>query len=123
MMIIYNIIKYKTYRLILVTLLIFHFEISGKDDNDTHPLNISPLLIIFLIFHFEIFGKDDNDLHSKNIQIISLTLLVLHSEISGKDDNELLFSKTICHFSNIICIMFASTKYTNHISIIISIPF
>ena len=26
--------------LILVTLIVIHFEISGKDDNDEHPLNI-----------------------------------------------------------------------------------
>ena len=37
-------------QLILVKLLVFHFEISGKDDNDEHPLNILPIFVILLIF-------------------------------------------------------------------------
>jgi len=31
-----------------------------------------------LVFHFEISGKDNNDKHSAKIQIISVALLVFH---------------------------------------------
>ena len=53
-----------------------------------HPLNILFILVKLLVLHFEILGKDDNDEHSKNILLISVTLLVFHFEISGKDDND-----------------------------------
>ena len=58
---------------ILVTLLVFHFEISGKDDNDEHPINILLILVTLLVFHFEISGKDDNDEHLLNILFILIT--------------------------------------------------
>ena len=44
-------------RLISVTLEIFHLEISGKDFNDSHPLNISFILFTLFVFHLEISGK------------------------------------------------------------------
>ena len=47
----------------LVTLLVFHFEISGKDDNDEHSRNIPLIQITLEVFHFEISGKDFNDEH------------------------------------------------------------
>ena len=53
--------------LILLTLEIFHFEISGNDDNDEHPQNIKLMLSTFEIFHFEISGNDNNDEHPQNI--------------------------------------------------------
>ena len=45
----------------------FHFEISGKKDNDEHPENISVILITLFVFHFEISGKEVNDEQLKNI--------------------------------------------------------
>ena len=48
---------------ILVTLLVFHFEILGKDDKDKHRQNIKLILNTLLVFHFEISGKEDNDEH------------------------------------------------------------
>ena len=57
-----------------VILLIFHFEISGKDDNDEQKTNIQLILIIFLVFHFEISGNDDNDKQPANIKFILVTL-------------------------------------------------
>ena len=48
-------------------LFIFHFEISGKFDNDEHPLNIELKLVTLFVFHFEISGKLDNDEHPLNI--------------------------------------------------------
>ena len=50
-----------------MTLLIFHFEISGKDNNDEHLENIDDILVAFLVLHSEISGRFFNDLHSKNI--------------------------------------------------------
>ena len=44
-----------------LTLLVFHFEISGIDDNDSHPLNIKFKLVALLEFQFVISGKYDND--------------------------------------------------------------
>ena len=49
-----------------VTLLVFHFEISGKHDNP-QLINIASILVTLLVFHLEISGKDDNDLHPLNI--------------------------------------------------------
>ena len=46
-----------------VTLLIFHFEISGKYDNDEQPQNILLKLVTLFVFQFEISGKEDNDEH------------------------------------------------------------
>ena len=39
---------------------IFHFEISGKHDNELKQSNISVILVALLLFHFEISGKNDN---------------------------------------------------------------
>ena len=54
-----------------------------------HSENIALLLAALEIFHFEISGKDDNELHLLNIKFILVTLEIFHFEISGKDDNEL----------------------------------
>jgi len=43
--------------------LVFHLEISGKDDKDSHPENKSSILVILFVCHFEISGKDDKELH------------------------------------------------------------
>ena len=45
----------------LVILLVFHLEISGKVFNDKQSKNIPHILIILLVFHLEISGKDFND--------------------------------------------------------------
>ena len=64
-------------------------DISGKDDNDEHLLNIKPILVNLIVFHFEISGKlDNNDEQSLNIELILTTLLLFHLDISGKDDND-----------------------------------
>ena len=39
-------------------------EISGKNNNDEHLDNISLISLILLLFHFEISGKDVNNEHS-----------------------------------------------------------
>ena len=69
----------------LITWLVFHLKISGIDDNDWQPLNISFILVILFIFHLDISDKNNNDLQLLNIPLISVTLLVFHFDISGND--------------------------------------
>ena len=47
-----------------MTLFIFHFEISGKDDKEEHPENKPFISVTLFVFHFEISGKYDKDEHS-----------------------------------------------------------
>ena len=70
-------------------------NISDITTNDKQLLLIQFVFIYFLIFHLDISGKDDNDLQSQNILLIFLTLLVFHLDISGKNDNELQLSNII----------------------------
>ena len=51
------------------------------------PKNIEFILVTLPVFHFEISGSNDNFSHRENIELISITLLVFHFEISGNDDN------------------------------------
>ena len=43
-----------------MTLLIFHLDKSGNDDNDEQLKNTALILIIFLVFHLDISGNDIN---------------------------------------------------------------
>ena len=45
------------------TLLVFHFEITGKGDNDEYPENMQSIAVTSFVFNFEISGKDNNDEH------------------------------------------------------------
>ena len=47
------------------------------------------MLITLEVFHFDISGIDINELHPENIPLILLTLEILHLDISGSDINEL----------------------------------
>ena len=69
--------------IILVTLLVFHFELSVNDDYDEHPSNIKLILVTLLIFHFEISGKDDNDSHPLNILLMLIIFIISLSFISN----------------------------------------
>jgi len=51
-------------------IIVFHFEISGKDDNDEHLQNNQFIFLTLLVFHLEISGKDNNDEHLENISLI-----------------------------------------------------
>jgi len=51
---------------LFVTLFAFHFEISGKDDNDEKLFNRYFILIRLFEFHFEISGNDDNNEQTEN---------------------------------------------------------
>ena len=57
--------------LILLTLVVFHFDTSGKDDNDLHLENKLLILITLFISHFDKSGRDNNDLQLENILLIS----------------------------------------------------
>ena len=46
-----------------MTILVFHFDISGKDFKEIHDSNKCSISLILLVFHFDISGKDDKDLH------------------------------------------------------------
>ena len=73
-----------------MTLIVPHFEISGKDDNKLQLENIELKFVTLMIFHFEISGKNDNELQLPKIPHILVTLIVFHFEISsGKDVNDL----------------------------------
>ena len=47
------------------------------------------MAVIFLVFQWEISGKDFNELHSLNMLLISVVFVVSHLEISGIDINEI----------------------------------
>jgi len=49
-----------------MTLSVFHFDISGKDDKDSHPQNKHSIFKTLLVFHLDISGKDDKDLQLLN---------------------------------------------------------
>ena len=51
----------------MITLEVFHLEISGNDDNEEHPENIYHIFVILDVFHLEISGNDNNDEHPENI--------------------------------------------------------
>ena len=53
-------------QLILLTLEVFHFEISGKLDNDEHPLNIEYIMVTLSVFQLEISGIDEREEHPLN---------------------------------------------------------
>ena len=50
------------------------------------------------VFHFDISGKDDKDIQLENKPFISLILLVFHIDISGKDDKILLLENKLFIF-------------------------
>ncbi len=60
---------------------------SGKEIKCLQESNIDFISLTLLVFHFEISGKTLYDWHSINIDSISLTLLVSHFDMSGKDNN------------------------------------
>ena len=53
-----------------LVLSVFHFEISGKYNNEEHPINKHDKIFTLLIFHFEISGKDIRELQPLNIPLI-----------------------------------------------------
>ena len=59
-------------------------DISGNDFTETQNKKNPFNLVKFLIFHLDISGKDINDLHPLNIPSISLTLDKFQFYISGK---------------------------------------
>ena len=55
---------------ILLILLVFHFDKSGKDINDSQFENKLFISITFCVSHFDISGIKDNDLQFENIPFI-----------------------------------------------------
>ena len=58
--------------------------ILGITNKDIHSLTIKFLLISALVFHFDISGNKVNDEHLLNKTLISITFCVFHFDISGK---------------------------------------
>ena len=87
----------------LVTLDVFHFDISGNDINESHLKNIPCILVTLEVSHFDMSGNEINKLHSLNMNSILVTLDVSHFDISGKDFKEI-------HPSNIQLIFFIFIK-------------
>ena len=50
-----------------MTLDTFHFDISGKDNNEVQPLNKELIFLMFIVFHFDISGIFNSDVHPLNI--------------------------------------------------------
>ena len=69
--------------------LFYLLNFEGIFNDLLHPLNIPNILVTLEVFHFDISGNDDNEVHQPNIQLISVTLEVFHFDISGNDDNDL----------------------------------
>ena len=45
-------------------MVVFQLDISGKDNNDSHPKNKDLIVVTVLVVHLDISGKDDNNLQS-----------------------------------------------------------
>ena len=54
-----------------MTLLVFHFDISGKDSNDIQFLNIKLRVSTDSVFHFDISGNSFNDTQPEKTSLIS----------------------------------------------------
>ena len=59
-----------------------------KDFKDEQKANKKLILVTLLVFHFEISGKDTKDEHLKNKILISVTLLVFQFKLLDKDSKE-----------------------------------
>ena len=71
-----------------LTLLVFHFDISGKANKELQPLNKWLISFTFEIFHSDISGKDINELHSSNLFILK-KLEVSNFDKSGIEFKEI----------------------------------
>ena len=74
---------------ISVILIVFHFDISGKDFNDEQFSNKAKKLLTLVIFHLDMSGIQINDEQPENNELISISSFELnfHFDISGKDSN------------------------------------
>ena len=68
--------------------IVFHFDISGNDNKDEQPLNISLRFLHLSMFHFDISGNDCKFEHLPNNPFILVILYVFHFDISGNDIND-----------------------------------
>ena len=85
---VFNWVQFSNIYEISETFVIFHFDISGKDNRCLHSENNEDKLLIFEIFHLEIFGSFVKEEHFANKYIICITLDRFHIDSSGNEDNE-----------------------------------
>ena len=64
-------------KLIFLTFEIFHFDISGNEDNLEQLKNIELILLTFEVFHADISGNRDNFVQYLNMELIFSTLIIL----------------------------------------------
>ncbi len=69
-------------------LLFFHFDISGKDNNEGQNKKKLPMKLIFEISHLDMSGNDNINSQWLKKPVISVAFDVFHLEISGKDFND-----------------------------------
>ena len=79
--------NYKTLRPCL-TLLVFHLDISGSEDNEEQLANIVLRFVTLFVFHLEISGNDNIYEQFVNKPPRFITLFIFHFDISGSDFND-----------------------------------
>ena len=62
-----NVLQFENSSEIFFILLVFHFDISGRDINFLQLENIAVILFKFFVFHLDISGKSDRDSQLENI--------------------------------------------------------
>ena len=65
--------------------------LSGNEVKLEHLKNNPQILVTFLVFHFDISGNIVNDKHSWKMHAIFQTFIVFHLDISGNDTKLELF--------------------------------
>ena len=60
---------------------------SGKEDKNVQLQKIKLISVTLLVSHLDISGKNDKEIQEQKVPNIKLTLLVLNLDISGKIDN------------------------------------
>ena len=57
----------------------------NNDFKEEHPKNKSFILVTLFVFHLDITGKELNDEHLSNKHLILVKLFVFHLDILGKE--------------------------------------
>ena len=68
---------------------IYFLNLEGIFNDSLQPENISLILVTLEVSHFDISGKEINEIQLENREFILITLEVSHFDISGKEVNAL----------------------------------
>ena len=69
--------------------IVFHFDISGRDNKEQHPENKLLIFWTLSVFKLEISGKDSKEEQSQNKSLRLLTSIIFHLDISGRNYKDL----------------------------------